>query len=444
MKNETKDNSRSTVESEEPGTPKSVESEAPPTTDVAPPPTLVTRATLHSQPPLTQNKLLLIAGGGIAVALLLFLFASAPRGPANKGDGSATRHQGEASQTDEPGQKSLFPVMESTRPPAKTPDGGLVGEQDVAHTATKRPPQISAFAASTPPQNGTLGSIPPFDSWQAPAYQTTNASGPAFNESKVGREPRSLIFVQKIAESSALKSQDHLVLDSEPSIGLPIGTRLRARLESAASTAVKTPIIAVVEYNYEKNGEIVVPAGTKAFGRIEQADRTGYMSIRFDALLMPDGSQSEIDAVATDLKLGPLRGKVEGKHTGKNILLRSLSGIGEAGALLAGHTSSLNQPFSQEDLIRQQISTNIGQSADQTLLGLAVSEHTVVSIFADTPIYLILDRSAKQTPGPEPASHVAPATSTNSAESLRQLLQLQHELNQSVDVTSHSLDVPSH
>lgn len=75
-----------------------------------------------------------------------------------------------------------------------------------------------------------------------------------------------------------------------PGLGLPTGTRLRATLEATASTAVKTPIIAVVQYNYQKDGEIIVPAGSKALGHIEQADRSGYLSIRFDSLLMPDGS----------------------------------------------------------------------------------------------------------------------------------------------------------
>ena len=262
--------------------------------------------------------------------------------------------------------------------------------------------------ASTPPQSGTLSSIPPFDGqapWQAPPYQPGNAAVEMSSEPKVEKEHPSLVFVQKLVQSGSVSSPDHPVLSPAPSIGLPIGTRLRARLEAAISTAVKAPVIAVVEHNYEKDGEIIVPAGSKAFGRIEQADRTGYMSIRFDSLLLPDGSRNEIDAVATNLRLGPLRGKVEGKHTGKNVLVRSVSGIGEVGALLVGRSGSINQPFSEGDVLRERISTNIGESADQTLLGLAVTEHVVVSIFADTPIYMILDRSAKQASAPEPAPH---------------------------------------
>jgi len=55
---------------------------------------------------------------------------------------------------------------------------------------------------------------------------------------------------------------------------LPPGTRLVARLESAVSTGVKEPVVAVIEYNFEREGEIVVPAGAKAIGQLRHADRS--------------------------------------------------------------------------------------------------------------------------------------------------------------------------
>lgn len=403
-------------------------------------PSVVTRATLSSRPSVTQNKGVLIAGGAVVVALLVFVFIAAPpKKP--KADGGKTLVGHQVTPPSESSEKSVFPVVESTKPQVKTPEGGWVAEQDIAHTASSRPPQSKTFGASVPPQSGSLGSIPPFDAnqanWQAPSYQptTTTASVRAVSEPINERDRPSLVFIQKLKEPSSAKAseQEDLILRSGPSIGLPVGTRLRARLESSASTAVKAPVIAVVEYNYEKNGEIVVPAGTKALGRIEAADRTGYLSLRFDSLLMPDGTQTDVEAVATDLKLGPLRGKVEGKHTGKNLVVRSLSGIGEVGALVVGRSGSLNQPFSEGDMLREQVSSNIGQAADQSLLGLGLSEHIVVSVFANTPIYLILDRATKQTAVPQQTSRPASTAPTNSVESLRQLLQLQRELNQSVD-----------
>jgi hypothetical protein len=139
--------------------------------------------------------------------------------------------------------------------------------------------------------------------------------------------------------------------------------------------------------------------------------------------------------VATNLSLGPLRGKVEGKNSGRNFLVRSLSGIGEVGALLLGQGGTINQPFSEEDLLREQVSTNIGESADQEVTRLAITEHIVVSVPAGTPMYVVLDRSTKQAPAAE-SPRSTPANPVNSADSLRQLLQLQRELNQSAQMSS--------
>jgi hypothetical protein len=204
---------------------------------------------------------------------------------------------------------------------------------------------------------------------------------------------------------------------------------LRARLESAVSTAVRTPVVAVIEYNYEQNGEIVVPAGAKAFGHLESADHSGYVGIRFDSLLMPDGSSIGLEAAATDLQLRPLRGKVEGKHTGKNILVRSFAGVGEIAATLVGR-GSLNQPLSEGDLLRERVSNNIGQASDQTVANLALTEHVVVSVPADTEIYVIVQKPVKESVQ-TPRAQVPPQTASQpSIEELRQLMQLQRELNQ--------------
>ena len=213
-------------------------------------------------------------------------------------------------------------------------------------------------------------------------------------------------------------------------LGLSTGTRLRARLESAASTAVRAPVLAVVEYTYERDGQIVVPAGAKAVGRIQEADRSSYVRIQFESLTMPDGAAVPIQAVATDLDMRPLKGKVEGKNTGKNVLVRSLSGIGEAGSQLLGR-SSLNQPLSESDLVRERVSNNIGEASDEEISRMAITSRIGIIVSADTPIYVVLE----QTPKVEAASGSSNARSWQSlntdAESLRQLLQLQQDLNQS-------------
>jgi len=88
--------------------------------------------------------------------------------------------------------------------------------------------------------------------------------------------------------------------------------------------------------------------------------------------------------------LRPLKGKVEGKNTGKNVLVRSLSGIGQAGAMLVGQ-GSLNQPLSESDLMRERVSNNVGEAGDEEVSRLTITQHIVVTISADTPIYVVLE-----------------------------------------------------
>ena len=113
----------------------------------------------------------------------------------------------------------------------------------------------------------------------------------------------SLVFVRNTSTSSDATIRP-VSLPSEPALLerktaglLPNGSRLVARLQAAVSTAVKSPVVAAIEYNYEKDGEIIIPAGTRAFGDLQQANRNGNIGIRFHTLQMPDGATEKICAV---------------------------------------------------------------------------------------------------------------------------------------------------
>jgi hypothetical protein len=123
-----------------------------------------------------------------------------------------------------------------------------------------------------------------------------------------------------------------------------------------------------------------------------------------------------------------LRGKVEGKHTGKNVLVRSFAGVGEVAATLVGR-GSLNQPLSEGDLLRERVANNIGQTSDQTVANLALTERIVVSVPSDTEIYVILQKAAKENFQNSRVQSPAAPSQIN-IEELRQLIQLQRELNQ--------------
>ena len=403
----------------------------------APLPGLATRAKQRARQQIQQNRFVIIGAGAIVIALLIFVATSMPhRGAPQKGKSrGATASEDLALESGTASNdKSLFPITDSGRPVTKESHEGFLNERDLQRTATKPAPGTKVAGGS-----GTLGSIPPFGDqqpWQAPPYQPGSGAGaetPDLGKAeREAMEKSSLIYVRTASASSANAQAHELFNNLAPELGLGLatGTRLRARLESAASTAVRTPVLAVIEYNYERDGEIIVPAGAKAVGHIRNGDRSGYVDIQFDSLLMPDGAVVPIEAAATGLDLRPLKGKVEGKNTGKNVLVRSLSGIGQAGSMLVGQ-GSLNQPLSESDLMRERVSNNVGEAGDEEVSRLAITQHIVVTISADTPIYVVLEQTPKSNQGSQqPSARSVPTSNSANVEQLRQLLQLQQELNQ--------------
>jgi hypothetical protein len=168
---------------------------------------------------------------------------------------------------------------------------------------------------------------------------------------------------------------------------LPNGSRLVARLQSAISTAVKAPVVAAIEYNYESGGEIIIPAGTKAFGELQQSNRNGNVGIHFHTLQMPDGTTEKIDAGSMSLAYSPLKGSVSGGNTVKRILVRSMTGIGTMAAYLVGGPGGFGGIGGQLDnsvLLRERIASNAGLAGEQEMQSLVTNENVVVSVPGNT------------------------------------------------------------
>lgn len=398
-------------------------------------PELATRTKQRARQQIQQNRFVIIGGGAIVTALLIFVAISMPhRGGTEKSKNRAAASKDESAveTSNESNDKSLFPITDSGRPAEKEAHQGFLNERDLQRTVMRSASNASQTGQTNGPR--TLGSIPPFgeQAWQAPP----NQSGTGTEIADVGKAEReamekpSLMYVRK-ASASPAGFQPLNEAGPQLGLGLATGTRLRARLESAASTAVRAPVLAVIEYNYECDGEIIVPAGAKAVGHIRDANRSGYVDLQFDSLLMPDGASVPLEAAATDLDLRPLKGKVSGKNTGKNVLVRSLSGIGQASAMFVGQ-GSLSQPLSESDLMRERVSNNVGETGDEEVSRLAVNQQIVVTVSAGAPIYVVLEQTPKSN---QSSTRTSPRNTTTSnstnVDQLRQLLQLQQELNQS-------------
>jgi hypothetical protein len=107
-----------------------------------------------------------------------------------------------------------------------------------------------------------------------------------------------------------------------------------------ATTAIHAPVTAVVEYNYERDGAVLIPAGSRVVGKISQADPSGLVNITFSSIEFPGGENVAIDAVAADMSLQAVKGTVTGKQAGRSMLVRSLAGIGETAAMIVGAPSA--------------------------------------------------------------------------------------------------------
>lgn len=372
------------------------------------------------------NRLILVLGGLFTVALLIFVFEAprkkhfTPNNSVTKPDQRDSKIGSNKPSALELADNSPLPITDSVNEPNPAQSDALQ-ERDVQRTATQMP-HVDSATAKTP---DSLGAIPDFTASANDTISTDTkepvAAEPVESEHKPPDSP-SIVFVRQTKNGP---SQTPIAgTEAAYSLGFPPGFRLRARLESMATTAVRMPVVATVEYNYERDGIVVVPAGTKAIGHIEQADLSGYMAIKFETLLVPNAGSLPIDAIATDINLQPLKGHVAGKNTGKQIAVRALGGIGEIGSMLVGR-SNLNQPLSESDMLRERVGQNIGQASDRELTSLAVTQHAIVTVPANTPVYLILQHSTGSS-GPETSG--LPKNEQQNIEQLKQLLQLQREL----------------
>ena len=343
----------------------------------------------------------ILLGGGLAVAVLFFVFTAivgkSPKKPAPV-QGSPSQ-QAKQEQTNPP-KGSVTPLMDTVRTPAPDNTNGQLGPGDIRRTRSLNDQAHFKPFAGKPAVGEFSGSVPSFadtqQKWEDPApYGGPPAAETPQTQQNSLKEP-SLIFVRSLAQNQAgvapkVNSDD----DGAPRLELTPGTRIQAKLETQISSAVQAPVVAVVEYTYAIGDRIIVPAGARVYGQLQQADRSGLVSVKFDEIELLDGAREKIDAVGTGLDLGPIKGNVYGKNTGKNFLVRAASGLGSVLAEVAGNNSSA--AFSEDDMLRERLAENIGTAGDSEVMNLDANSRVVVSVPADTKIYVVFTKH-EQTP----------------------------------------------
>ena len=316
----------------------------------------------------------------------------------------------------------LVPEDKMKPSPSETNKAGNIEASDIERTKSVKPAQAQPAAQPVAqPAGKTLNQVAKFQepdttpgeqNWSPPPY----GSNPASEQQALKREEEalskpSLVFTahEQGARGKTTRPLSHAEI---PNLGLAPGYHVAARLEAMATTAVHAPVIAVIEHNYERDGETIIPAGSRAVGKITQADPSGLMNITFSSIEFPSGETVPIEAVAADTSLDAIKGKVTGKQTGKSLMVRSLAGIGETAAMIVGAPSG-NSAFSENDMLRMRMADNIGNASDEQIMRLLTIQHIVVSVPAGTEIYLVFAKSQSVPPTHEST----PAVDTTSVAS---------------------------
>lgn len=359
--------------------------------------------------------------------------------------------------------RSPVPQLSVNQQPNEEPSE--LSEKDLLATMRNRgTPAPNDATPTTPPEPKTLASVrfddpalaeayrrqgltPPsprteVEAWDAP--RPVSAPPPAVapvNPNEALRKS-SIVFVRSSIGQTDTVTATAPALEQKVAAMFPQGTALVARLQHAVSSAAKVPVIAVIEYNYERDGALVVPAGTKAYGELSQATPQGWVSLQFHTLELPGGEREKINGSAVSMERTALRGDVNGRNSGKKFLTRALTGVGTIAAYAVGGRGLGSNGLDSSILLRERLASNVALGGEQELARLAYQQNIVVTVPANNRFYLVLNADAA---GQRPAAG-PPIQGTGqvlSAQELREMIQLRDELREMNRLATRNLQAGS-
>ena len=390
-----------------------------------------------------SKALFVLAGVGVAILLLFFGVFSHPKKNAPL-YGENSHGQASLGRKVTPGQENVDPTKAAT--PMLSADvrssdpvlDGLVTPEDIGRTSrATMAPKPAARMESKPAsmQDYALSKVDFSDPTVGQGTTVENPPPQTHADATADLKKPSLVFVRATDAKPMMKP--NLAEGADEALPLAAGTRLVARLQTPVSSAVPTPVVAVVEYNYERNGQIVLPAGAKVFGRLTQVNMSGYVGIQFNRVELPDGTAEKIDASAMNLNFGPLKGTVSGKKTGTKFLVRSLTGMGTIASYVVGpQGSSSGELISPNTLMRERLADNVATAGQEELNGLAFTQNLVVTVPGNTRFYIVVQKPSSEGTAAMPSTSSISVTSAGfsggvpTLDELRQLMQLKSEINE--------------
>lgn len=378
----------------------------------------------------TRTLVALAAFTAMMILMFILVFSSPPKLKPINNHPPGTPDLGRRVTPGEGGpHDNVTPLMKVNPASGEEGNSGLASAQDVARTARPVPggsASESVSGSSAASSRHTLGEIDFQDHALQEQYAMhgTNPpapSAPAAAEKSDDLKALSLVFVRAREQTTKATAAKPAVEESTVMDLLPVGTHLVARLEVPVSTALQAPAVAVVEYNYEQDGQIILPAGTQVIGKLRGATPQGYVSIEFNRLQLRDGTTQKIDASAMGLDYKALKGRVAGRNRGLRFLVQSLTGVGEVAAYMVGGSPGSTSVFSEDALLREQLASNMAMAGQEQFNEMGTQQHIVVTVPGNTRFYLVLEQGT--TPKSALAS-VRPVSNPSNLPSTRELMEL--------------------
>ena len=166
--------------------------------------TFATRDDVKGVEGISKNKLVLL-GGGLAVAVLFFVFTAvvgrSPKKPASVRQSSQQAKQ----EVTKPPKGSVTPLMDTVRTPAPDNSSGQLGPGDIRRTRSLNDQAHLKPVAAKPATVGSLGSVPSFadtqQKWEDPAPYGGSPPAETSQAQQNGLKEPSIIFVRSLAQN---------------------------------------------------------------------------------------------------------------------------------------------------------------------------------------------------------------------------------------------------
>ncbi len=166
---------------------------------------------------------------------------------------------------------------------------------------------------------------------------------------------------------------------------IPTGVKVKAHLANAIfSFNVSSPVLAITDEDVTKDDAVVLPKNTQFVGDAGIVKSRDRVNIRFSTMVLPDGKEVKIRAMALGLDgSGGIKGKVDKQYD--KSLFRAAGETVLAGASLV--LGAQNRALTLEDELRLNAARNLTDDAHQALNNVKVEES--ISVEAYTPLLVL-------------------------------------------------------